>query len=86
MASSPQIPNSGRRSFPTDHRGIEFGAAKVVIFNGHQNPDSLLWGYIAEKLGRADVMAPFWRNGARTPGVDEWVAVLGDEPRPNPSR
>ena len=25
-------------------------------------------------------MAPFWRNGARTPGVDEWVAVLGDEP------
>ena len=25
-------------------------------------------------------MAPFWRNGAKTPGVDEWVAVLGDEP------
>ena len=25
----------------------------------------LLWGYIAEKLGRADVMAPFWRNGAK---------------------
>jgi len=25
-------------------------------------------------------MAPFWRNRAKTPGVDEWVAVLGDEP------
>ena len=25
-------------------------------------------------------MAPFWRNGAKTPGVDEWVSVLGDEP------
>ena len=25
-------------------------------------------------------MAPFWSTGARTPGVDEWVAVLGDEP------
>lgn len=25
-------------------------------------------------------MAPFWRNGARSPGVDEWAAVLGDEP------
>jgi hypothetical protein len=25
-------------------------------------------------------MAPFWRNGARTPGVDEWVAALGDQP------
>jgi hypothetical protein len=30
----------------------DFGAAKVVIFNGHQNPDSLVWGYIAEKLDR----------------------------------
>ena len=25
-------------------------------------------------------MAPFWRNGARTPGVDEWESVLGKEP------
>ena len=25
-------------------------------------------------------MAPFWRNGGKTPGVDEWVAVLGNEP------
>jgi hypothetical protein len=25
-------------------------------------------------------MAPFWRNGARTPGVNEWIAVLGEEP------
>ena len=25
-------------------------------------------------------MAPFWRSGAKTPGVDEWVAVIGDEP------
>ncbi|MBB2688369.1 UNVERIFIED_ORG: hypothetical protein GGD47_006022 [Rhizobium etli] len=58
----------------------EFGAAKVVIFNGHQNPDSLLWGYVAEKLGHGDVMAPFWQKGARSPGVDEWAAVLGDEP------
>jgi hypothetical protein len=58
--------------------GTEFGAAKVVIFNGHQNPENLLWGFIAEQLGRRDVMAPFWRNGARTPGVDEWTKVLGD--------
>jgi len=25
-------------------------------------------------------MAPFWRNGAKTPGVDEWVKVLGTDP------
>ena len=58
----------------------EFGPTKVVIFNGHQNPETLLWGYIADQLGRGEVMAPFWRNGAKTPGVDEWVAVLGNEP------
>ncbi|HXW72879.1 MAG TPA: AAA family ATPase, partial [Methylocella sp.] len=57
-----------------------FGAAKVVIFNGHQNPENLLWGYAAEKLGRGDTMAPFWRNGPKTPGIDEWVSVLGIEP------
>ena len=39
-----------------------------------------MWGFIAEKLGRGDVMAPFWRSGAKTPGVDEWVAVIGNEP------
>src|SRR5260370_4759888 len=60
--------------------GAEFGVAKVVIFNGHQNPENLLWGFVGEQLGQGEVMAPFWRNGARTPGVDEWVAVLGDEP------
>jgi len=49
--------------------GAEFGGAKVVIFNGHQNPESLLWGFVAEQLGRADVMAPFWRNGAKTPAL-----------------
>jgi hypothetical protein len=37
-------------------------------------------GFIGEQLGQGEVMAPFWRNGARTPGVDEWVATLGDEP------
>ena len=73
-------PSLRREIVPKLTSGTEFGAAKVVIFNGHQNPDTLLWGYLAEKLGRADVMAPFWRNGGKTPGVDEWVAVLGNEP------
>src|SRR5713101_7816948 len=58
-----------REIVPKITAGAGFGAAKVVIFNGHQNPETLLWGYIAEQLGRADVMAPFWRNGPRTPGV-----------------
>ena len=77
LASDPAL----RREVAPKLTGVDgFGAAKVVIFNGHQNPETLLWGYIADQLGKSDVMAPFWRNGAKTPGVDEWVAVLGDEP------
>jgi hypothetical protein len=77
LAANPEL---RKEVLPKPFVDRDFGAAKVVIFNGHQNPDSLLWGYIAEKLDRADVMAPFWRNGPRTPGVDEWVSVIGDEP------
>ena len=77
LASDPGL----RREFvPAVAAGAGFEAAKVVIFNGHQNPTNLLWGYIADQLGTGDVMAPFWRSGARTPGVDEWVQVLGTEP------
>jgi hypothetical protein len=77
LASDPGL---RREIVPNITSGNDFGAAKVVIFNGHQNPETLLWGYLAEKLGRPEVMAPFWRNGAKTPGVDEWVSVLGTEP------
>jgi hypothetical protein len=73
-------PSLRREVMPKIASGNDFGTAKVVIFNGHQNPNTLLWGYIADKLGRGDVMAPFWRNGAKAPGIDEWAAVLGDEP------
>jgi hypothetical protein len=77
LAADPAL---RREVVPKLASSAEFGTAKVVIFNGHQNPETLLWGYIADQLGRGEVMAPFWRNGAKTPGVDEWVAVLGNEP------
>ncbi len=73
-------PDLRREVVPRIRAGAEFGVAKVVIFNGHQNPENLLWGFVGEQLGQGEVMAPFWRNGARTPGVDEWVATLGGEP------
>jgi hypothetical protein len=77
LASDPGL---RREVVPKMASGTEFAAAKVVIFNGHQNPENLFWGYIADQLGHADVMAPFWRNGAKTPGVDEWVAILETKP------
>jgi len=69
-----------REAVPNLASGNDFGAARVVIVNGHQNPDTLLWGDIADKLGRGDIMAPFWRNGAKVPGINEWTALLGNEP------
>lgn len=77
LAADPEL---RREVVPRIPAGAEFGVAKVVIFNGHQNPDNLLWGFIGERLGRGEVMAPFWRSGPRTPGLDEWVAVLGEGP------
>ena len=77
LAEDPEL---RREEIPRIRAGTEFGVAKVVIFNDHQNPENLLWGFIGERLGQGEVMAPFWRAGARTPGVDEWVAVLGDKP------
>src|SRR5271169_6234351 len=44
LAADPDL----RREVAPKLTGVDgFGAAKVVIFNGHQNPDTLLWGYIA---------------------------------------
>ncbi|MGH7117543.1 MAG: DUF499 domain-containing protein, partial [Acetobacteraceae bacterium] len=73
-------PGLRREVAPKIASGNDFGAAKVVVFSGHQNPERLLWGHIAEQLGQSEVMAPFWRTGAKTPGIDEWVKVLGAEP------
>jgi len=71
LAADPEL---RREVVPKLASGKDFGSAKVVIFNGHQNPDTLLWGYIADRLGRGEVMAPFWKNGARRAGG-------GDHPR-----
>jgi hypothetical protein len=56
LASDPGL---RREVVPKIASGTGFGAAKVVIFNGHQNPETLFWGYIAEQLGRPEVMAQF---------------------------
>lgn len=77
LAADPAL---RREIVPSISSGNAFGAARLVVFNGHQNPETLLWGHIAAQLGHPEVTAPFWRNGARTPGVDEWAAVLGTEP------
>ena len=49
-------PTLRKQVFPSSEAGTAFGAAKVVIFSGHQNPESLLWGHIAERMGRPEVI------------------------------
>ena len=77
LAADPAL---RREIVPSIPSGTGFDAARLVVFNGHQNPETLLWGHIAGQLRCPDIMASFWRNGARTPGMNEWVALLGTEP------
>ncbi len=77
LAADPAL---RKKVVPDLAEAAKFGAAKVVIFSGHQNPEHLLWGTIAEHLEKPEVMAPFWKNGAKTPGVNEWITLLGDQP------
>ena len=71
LAADPAL---RREIVPKISASNDFGAAKVVIFNGHQNPSNLLWGYVAEQLGRADAMAP--RRPASTNGLRFSVTSL----------
>src|SRR5437762_5462786 len=54
LAADPEL---RREVVPRVTAGAAFGVAKVVIFNGHQNPEHLLWGFIAKRLGRGEIMA-----------------------------
>ena len=69
-----------QRIVPKLAEKASFGAAKIVVFNGHQNPKHFLWGHIAEQLGRAEKMSRFWRDGADAPGIDDWIATIGPDP------
>lgn len=51
----------------------------VVVISGRNiDHDRFLWGSIAEQLGKGDDFARFWRNGARAPNQDDWMALIGD--------
>jgi hypothetical protein len=50
LAADPEL---RREVVPRIRAGAEFGIAKVVIFNGHQNPENLLWGSSASSSATA---------------------------------
>jgi hypothetical protein len=59
---------------------LDFGPARIAAFNGRNDPERYIWGEIAEQLGKADLIRPYWIDGPR--GVDEkkWLEIIGDEP------
>jgi hypothetical protein len=69
-----------QRIVPKLAEKASFGSAKIVVFNGHQNPRHFLWGHIAEQLGCPEKMSRFWRDGADAPGIDDWIATIGMDP------
>ena len=74
-----QNPSVRLRVAPDLDKIAEFTAPKVVVFNGHDNPENFIWGYVAEKLGRKEQFARFFQNGAQAPTQD-WVDLIGDTP------
>jgi hypothetical protein len=61
--------------------GLDPFKAKVVAINGRTiSRETFLWGDIAVQLGKKDHFSAFWKNGADSPGENDWVDLLGDEP------
>lgn len=65
---------------PAQASGWDFGKAKVVAVNGRDSFDQYLWGYVAERLGKAERFTEFHRNGPKAPSPGDWKALLGDDP------
>lgn len=59
---------------------LDFGHARIAAFNGRNDPEHYIWGEIAEQLGEADLIRPYWIDGPR--GIDEkkWLTIIGDAP------
>ena len=59
---------------------LDFGPARIAAFNGRNDPDHYVWGELAEQIGQAELIRPYWADGLG--GVDEakWMQIIGDEP------
>lgn len=59
----------------------DFNCAKIVAFNGRNNPHTYFWGEIARQLGRESVFREYWESGAKAPDEQSWINLFdGDEP------
>ncbi len=59
----------------------DFESAKVAAFNGRNNPETYIWGEIAQQLGKKSLFKKFWESGAQAPDESDWMELFkGDEP------
>jgi hypothetical protein len=58
-----------------------FKGARVVAFNGRNNPPHYLWGEVAKQLGEQSKFAEYWTNGPKAPDESAWTELLkSDKP------
>lgn len=59
---------------------VSFEQARIAAFNGRNNPDNFLWGEIAQQLGEAEKIKPYWINGPKAVDQEAWKAIIGNQP------
>lgn len=59
---------------------VSFEQARIAAFNGRNNPDNFLWGEIAQQLGEAEKIKPYWINGPKAVDQEAWKAIIGNRP------
>ena len=53
-----------------------FKSARVVAFNGRNNPPHYLWGEVAKQLDQPGKFTEFWMNGPKAPDEKDWTDLL----------
>ena len=59
---------------------VDFSGTRIAAFNGRNNPDNFLWGEIANQLGEAEAIQPYWMNGPKSVDQKAWKEIIGDQP------
>ena len=78
LARNPAL----RNQVPPDiTAGLPLDRSKVIAINGRSvSRDTFLWGDIASQMGKPELFAKFWKNGADAPGELDWIELFGETP------
>ncbi|TCI59352.1 anti-phage-associated DUF499 domain-containing protein [Exiguobacterium sp. SH0S2] len=78
LAKDPALREAQVGSMPYQS---DFSTAKIVAFNGRNNPHTYFWGEIARQLGKESYFREYWESGAKAPDEQSWIEIFdGEEP------